>query len=90
MDTYSQIINKDEAELSYIYQFYITIRYNLPNNLCLVYRNRNKAYGESGDKKNYNNIYDAGNIDDLILTFTPNAAFNLDDVKDGIFTNTYL
>jgi hypothetical protein len=58
--------------------------------LCLVYRNRNKAYGESGDKKNYNNIYDAGNIDDLILTFTPNAAFNLDDNKDGIFTNTYL
>jgi hypothetical protein len=60
--------------------------------LCLVYRNKNKAYGDSGDKKNYNNIYDAGVVDDLILTFTPNAVFNINDNKEAgsEFTNNYL
>lgn len=59
--------------------------------MCLVYRKSTKSYGtDDKTQTSFNNLYDAGYINDLILTFRPNKFFSVDDNKDGQFTNTFI
>jgi len=66
------LADTDSTKTSYMYGFHVTVRYSLEKDKCLVYRTKTLSTGKANGKKwEHNNIFDPGNVQDLILTFKP-------------------